>query len=603
MSGKRLLWQLYPMILAATLGALVLFALVSAQAMRGFHVREKENELQRIGLDVAARIRGALADGDHRLVDGLCKTIGARLDMRVTVIMPDGMVLGDTDADPRRMDDRSQRPEVAEALMGEPGRAERFSQTMGTDMLYVALPMSFDADFVPHPRAPPQAILRLAVPLNMINSALRQVYVRLMLSLFGATVLAALVSYVLTRKITIPIERLRNLAQHYATGELKGKAEVSGFTEMDELSEVMQQMAGQLDERIETIKRQKSELEAVVSSMVEGVIAVDTGQRLISINQAATKLLDVEAHQVRGRPVDEVIRNTSLKAFIARVLREEAYVEEEIVLPRADEQDVHLRAHGAGLRDAENRCIGAVVVLEDQTRLKRLEQVRKDFVANVSHELKTPITSIKGFVETLQDNRDADPADQRRFLDVIDNQADRLTAIIDDLLSLSRLEQDNGAHRIELEPCALLGVLRSALQSCQPMADERQISLTLKCSDQVCAAVNAPLLEQAVVNLLDNAIKYSQAAGTVCVEAAEDEKEVVIRVVDHGCGIGKEHLERIFERFYRVNKARSRRLGGTGLGLSIVKHITQVHHGYPSVSSTPGSGSVFTIHLPRLSGY
>ncbi len=258
-----------------------------------------------------------------------------------------------------------------------------------------------------------------------------------------------------------------------------------------------------------------------------------------------------------------------------------------------------LQANGSLLHTEDGAVAGAVVVVNDVTRLRRLEAVRSDFVANVSHELKTPVTSIKGFAETLADGAIDDPDAGRRFLRIIAGQADRLNAIIEDLLALSSLERGAEGREVALQEARLADVLAVAAEVCAAKADAKRIAVTVDCPDELYAEINPPLLEQAVVNLLDNAIKYSPEDTGVAVSADQTERETVITVGDQGVGISREHLPRLFERFYRVDKARSRDLGGTGLGLSIVKHIAQVHGGSVSVDSLVGRGSTFRIHLPR----
>ena len=243
--------------------------------------------------------------------------------------------------------------------------------------------------------------------------------------------------------------------------------------------------------------------------------------------------------------------------------------------------------------------IGALIVLNDVTRLRRLENIRRDFVANVSHEIKTPVTAIKGFVETLHDGSIRNSRDAERFLGIIGKHVDRLNAIIEDLLSLSRIEQDVEREEIVLEEGSIRDVLLTAIQVCEVKAASKNIRVALSCKEDLKARINPPLLEQAVVNLLDNAIKYSDSESTIRVQARKTNDQIILSVHDEGCGIGKEHSHRLFERFYRVDKARSRQLGGTGLGLAIVKHITQAHGGHVSVESTPGKGSTFSLHLPK----
>jgi two-component system phosphate regulon sensor histidine kinase PhoR len=336
--------------------------------------------------------------------------------------------------------------------------------------------------------------------------------------------------------------------------------------------------------------------------MVEGVLAVDSRQHLISLNQAAARLLGVDTERALGRTLQEIVRSASLQGLVGEVLSGGQPAEDDIVLKEGPEERLlHVSAtvlHDVGGGDAAGPEISVLLAIHDVTRLRELENTRRDFVANVSHELKTPITSIKGFVETLLDGAMHDPDDAQRFLQIVAAQADRLNEIIEDLLTLSRLERDAEQVSISLQPRRIRDVLQAALGVCQRKASQGNVRVELTCDDQLHAPVNAALLEQAVVNLVDNAIKYSPEGDCVRLEATRTESEVVIRVCDHGAGIEREHQPRLFERFYRVDKARSRELGGTGLGLAIVKHIAQAHGGWATVDSTPGEGSTFALHLP-----
>lgn len=356
-------------------------------------------------------------------------------------------------------------------------------------------------------------------------------------------------------------------------------------------------------QKFEQLSAEHSEQCLVLNSMREGVLSIDADERITYSNDATYTLLGpganrprVNAENVYPRILEETIRNAALQRFIKRALLSAAIEEEEVVVDFEDSERF-LQAYATPLSKEGEASRGVVVVLTDVTHVHHLENVRRDFVANVSHELKTPITSIKGFVETLLDGAIDNPQDARRFLGIIARQADRLNAIFEDLLSLSRIEQEKERNGIKLEVGEVCSVIEAALQSCEFSASERGIVLESHCENNLQANFHAALLEQAIVNLVDNAIKFSEEGQKVKIEARHQGPEVLIEIIDNGKGIDKSQLGRIFERFYRVEKSRSRLQGGTGLGLAIVKHIAQAHGGFASVESELGKGSVFTLHL------
>jgi two-component system phosphate regulon sensor histidine kinase PhoR len=409
--------------------------------------------------------------------------------------------------------------------------------------------------------------------------------------------LGAIMSLIVSRWISRPIERLKQGAGYFIKGDFDYRLPVSDIEEIVSLNESIKDMARQLHTRIDTITQQRTEIEAILSSMMEGVIAVDADERIIIMNSAAANMFGCDLSKVQGRIIQEAVRNSHLQQFVSETLSGEKPVEKEIAITTGEER--FLFGHGTLIRDIEGKKVGALFVLSDITRLRRLENIRKDFVANVSHEIKTPITAIKGFVEILRDDGKKDEQDVKRFLEIISRHVNRLEAIIDDLLRLSRIEKDVETEGIQLMESRIKDVLESAIQISKPLADSKGMEIGLFCDDGLTARINLPLLEQAVVNLLDNAIKYTDDKTPVKIVAEDNDKELLIHIIDNGRGIEQEHLPRIFERFYRVDKARSRRLGGTGLGLAIVKHIIQAHKGHVTVTSTPDKGSTFTIHLPK----
>ncbi|WP_432823307.1 ATP-binding protein [Trichloromonas sp.] len=591
MAGRRLLWQLYPSYLVITLIVLLAVSWYISGALRAFHFQQTAVDLEARARLIEGHFDGLWSASRSTAVDALCKQLGDVSATRITVILPDGQVLGDSQEESARMDNHAGRPEVARALSGGVGVSTRFSNTLQQDTMYVAIPV-IEGETV-------RGSLRVSIPVTTLAHSLSGIYLRLAgVGLLIALVAAAL-SLLVSRRISRPLEEMTRGAQRFARGELERRLAVTGSAEIAALGEALNQMAAELDGRIQAMARQRNELEAVLSSMSEGVLAVDKDERILRLNRAAARLMAIDAKKAPGRRILEVVRKAELQRFLARTLASRESEEGDILLS-SPEGERYLQVHGAPLQDVQGEEIGALVVFSDVTRLRRLESVRRDFVANVSHELKTPITAIKGSVETLLAGAMNEPQAAERFLAIVARQSDRLEAIIDDLLALSRVEQDAEQDAVPLALGGIRPVLVAAQQACQQAADEKNVEIRLFCSAAVRGRINAPLLEQAVVNLLTNAIKYSPAGGKLVIDSAQLGEQLMIKVQDWGCGIASEHLTRIFERFYRVDPARSRKLGGTGLGLSIVKHIIQAHGGQVVVHSTPGEGSVFTLILPAV---
>jgi two-component system phosphate regulon sensor histidine kinase PhoR len=312
---------------------------------------------------------------------------------------------------------------------------------------------------------------------------------------------------------------------------------------------------------------------------------------------AAAQLFEHDPADCQGKSIQEVVRSPALQQFIRKALNTKHPSEEDITLFQNEERVIGVKS--SPILDTNQDQIGTLVVFHDVTQLRRLENMRRDFVANVSHEIKTPLTAIKGFVETLQQGNVEKADEKERFLGIIQKHVDRLNAIIEDLLALSRIEQEDESKEIQFEPVKIVDVFQSAIQLCRPKAEKQNINIELDCQENTTAIFDPTLIEQAVVNLLDNAIKFSDPGQTIYVKSYHEDNQIIISVEDQGIGIAQKHLPRLFERFYRVDKARSRSMGGTGLGLAIVKHIAQAHGGHVLVESKLGNGSRFSIHLPQ----
>ncbi len=582
---KSFFSQIYLALLLIAFLSVVAITWITSRAWQNFYLEELAGELEARARLVAVQVKEKLAHGETGKLDAFCKELGKLTDARLTVVLSDGRVVGDSQRDLKTMDNLGVRPEIRVALEGKLGKDQRLAQAQ--DMMFLAVPI-MDQD-------KPVAVVRTALPLGPIRQALYLVYLKVALGSLGIILLAAGLSLWLSRRLTRPLEEFRRGAERFARGDLSLKLPRPDLSELVSLGETMNHMAAQLDERIGTILRQRQEQEAVLASMVEGVIAVDSRSRVISLNRAAAKLLGMDPALVIQRNITEVVENPDLQWFITRSLAASATIEGEIIVK--GEKSRFLQAHGTTLKDPQGKAFGVLIVVHDVTRLRQLENARRDFVANVSHELKTPVTSIKGFVETLLDGAMSDPGHAEDFLRIISRQADRLGAIIEDLLSLSRIEQEAEQGKIQLTGGKLKTVLNAAIQACNTRSEGKQIKVSLECPEDLRGRINGPLLEQAVINLIDNAVKYSGPGSSVQVTAGKEDGRVVIKVADQGAGIAKEHLPRLFERFYRVDPSRSRKEGGTGLGLAIVKHIAQAHRGKVEVDSAPGQGSTFTVYL------
>jgi two-component system phosphate regulon sensor histidine kinase PhoR len=590
MKKKKLFWQLYPLYLLITLLSLVAVIWYSSEAMQEFFLDQTAADVEERAHLVSSQVMPLLIPINQSEIDAVCKNIGAASSTRITVILSSGQVLGDSDEKPAKMDNHADRPEIVGALKGNRGVSIRYSRTLEERMIYVAIPLF-------HPQGTEVfAVLRSAISITPVMNELRYIQSNI---LFGGVIIALIasgISLIVSRRISRPIEEMKKGAEHFAEGDLSYRLHVPASEELGGLARAMNRMASQLNDRMQTVIRQRNENEAVLSSMSEGVIALDREEHIININRAAAEMFGCSPSQSGGRNIREIARNSDLHRFISKSLSGEEPAEADIIFYHDGERILHI--HSTPLCLTENERIGILIVMNDVTRLRQLENIRRDFVANVSHEIKTPLTAIQGFVETLRHGALNNPDEAERFLGIIEKHVGRLAAIIDDLMHLSKIEQEKENKGIPLEPGRIKDIILTAVQVCQTKAADKNIQIDLNCDDEMNAAINPPLLEQAVVNLIDNAVKYSEDGSTVQISAVMTDAGIDISIQDHGIGIAKEHLPRLFERFYRVDKARSRKLGGTGLGLAIVKHIVQAHNGNIFVDSNPGEGSIFTIHLP-----
>jgi two-component system phosphate regulon sensor histidine kinase PhoR len=507
-------------------------------------------------------------------------------ETRVTVIAADGLVLSDSHHNIQDMDNHRDRPEVVEAVNSQnSGSSIRYSDTIGEEMLYFAIPI-FTNDQL-------QGIIRTSRPLSFIRSVLIE---DIKSYLFFFLILAAItivLGWRLTNSIVKPLETVTKTAAKISEGELSERIPVRRYnSEIEKLARMFNFMAEELEEKITEISQEKNRIEAILESMVDGVIAVDEEGKVALINPAARRIFNIEAEKVKGKELISSLFSHRIDMYLERAFDKKESISREIKYKNPDEKIIH--ATFIPLLDEKENVTGGVIVLTDITELRKLETVRNDFVANVSHELRTPLTSMVGYLDTLLESDIKDPETRDRFLKIIKEETDRLSILIKDLLNLSKIE----SQTFDLEKDNLKKVLDKVINLLKKNAANKNIDFKVEIPK------NLPLvymvreqIKQVMINLIDNAIKYTQEGGEVKVKVEAEGDKVYISVKDNGIGIPATDQERIFERFYRVDKARSRALGGTGIGLSIVRNIIKQHGSDIRVKSREGSGSEFSFYL------
>ncbi|HRZ87384.1 MAG TPA: ATP-binding protein, partial [bacterium] len=532
---------------------------------------------------IGSRLTGAQADL-------LADTIGKDLQVRTTIIATDGAVVGDSELDTAQLakaENHLERPEVQSALKTGFGRSERYSRTLKKQMLYMALPLAAES-------GSSRWIVRVAVPVADIASVevnvQKIIVAAVMIALAASILLSVLISFFISK----PLSEMAAVARQMARGDFSRRAYARTSDEIGDLAAALSYMADEIKATVGKVTGEQAKLEAVLSSMADGVMVTDEKGRIVLINPSLRRMLLVDEAPEGKTPI-EVIRNAAVQEIVSRTLGGSggtAAGEIQIVQPH----ERSLKVNGVSVTRA-GKVRGTVLVFHDITELKRLERVRRDFVANVSHELRTPIANIRGYAETLMSGALEDKEHAKDFLSVIYQESGRLARLIEDILDLSKIE--SGAMTLACSAIPVDAPLRRACVIVENQARQKSIVLRTEIPEglpQVKA--DEMRLSQVFVNLLDNAIKFTPEGGTVTVSAVHDGAFIRIDVIDTGIGIPEKDLPRVFERFYRVDKAHARDLGGTGLGLSIVKHIVTIHGGDIRVSSMPGRGSTFSFTIP-----
>jgi len=520
--------------------------------------------------------------------DSIADKLGKELGVRVTIITRDGVVVGDSELDAaglEKVENHLDRPEIQEAVSKGLGFSKRYSYTIKRYLLYIAVPFG---------KYGQQGFLRYAVPISyieMIQGGLRQLTLGALSLVFLFSLLFA---FVISFFVSRPLIQMARIAQAIAKGDFSKKTQLYSNDEIGDLASALDEMSDEIEVRIEQVRQEKAKFDAILSSMFEGIMVVDVKGLVVLVNPSLRKLFFID-YSPEGKTPIELMRNSQIQDLVDKILTQKTnFASEEIVITHPEEKVFKVNTV-AIMRN--NILEGAVLVFHDITELRRLERVRQDFVANVSHELRTPISNIKGYSETLLGGAIEDKDNMQDFLKIIYQESNRLATLIDDLLELSRIE--SGKMKMDLIPLDIRPILKRIIGVLEKPIRDKRLSIEVNIPDSLPQVLaDEKRLNQVFLNLLDNAVKYNNEGGSIRVAAFESERFVQVDVSDTGIGIPEKAIARIFERFYRVDKARSRELGGTGLGLSIVKHIITAHGGQVWVKSELGCGSTFSFTLP-----
>jgi len=585
----NLFWKLALTFLALLLGVLIAVDFFAERSLRDEYVRTALAQLESIARLAKARPLQLssvppTSPEDHAALNQWVSQMAAS-EVRVTVIAADGRVLADSQSDTRTMENHSDRPEVREALARGEGTSARRSVTVGRDLLYYAVKYEL-ASGTP-------VVLRFALPLATVHETLRAFRSKLWFASVIIMLLAGTASLLVSLGFSDRIERLKEFSRRVAEGDFRPLPVDGSGDALEKLGASLNQTAARLDQTIRTLTEERNLSSAILGSMVEGVAVVNGAERLVFANQGFAGILELDVPPKSGSALVEVVRQTEMIEAVRKVLAGEPRVEAEIVTGTLRQH--FFAATVAAVRAGETS--GAVVVLHDITELRKLERVRRDFVANVSHEFRTPLTAIQGFAETLLAGAMNDPQNRERFLEIIVEHSRRLARLTEDLLMLSKMDADR--LELEIRRVSVAQLIESCMETSRHRAAEKEIEISVKPFNGLPdVAGDRRRLAEVLQNLLDNATQYTLSRGRIVVSAEVRGTEVVFTVADTGIGIPTADQPRIFERFYRVDAARSREAGGTGLGLSIAKHIVEVHGGRIWVESEVGRGSRFHFSVP-----
>jgi len=587
---KKKIFKYYLALIVVIIISTVIF---TSQLSKKYYKSEVEYKLESIGFSIKYYLLNNTNESQlnynklaNDFADKYNKSISSpNNNLRVTFVDHFGKVLGDSEADYTSMENHILRKEIQDALSGDIGKDFRVSKTLDLDLLYMAIPVK-----------ELNLVVRISIPLTNLTVIDRMTWFYSALIIMSALILSIFVSSRIAETVIQPLNDILYASKEITKGNYSKSISVTSKDEVGQLALQFNKMASKLDKTIFDLNNKKLEVESILQSITYGIVAVDNNNKILLINPAAFSVFNLDSNtKVTGDILSEHIRNNQANLLLKESMEKNTSSECEIKL---DEKELLIKTSPISSNYGSCENSGWIISIQDITKIRKLEQLRTEFVSNVTHELKTPITSIRGFIETLKGGsiNNADVA--LRFLDIIDIEAERLHELIKDILSLSEIENKLGD--LDIESVDLNAVVESVFEVMQNIANEKHIDLINNIDENVVIKANKNRMKQLILNLIDNAVKYNVPNGSVTVAAKNAGGKVILYVTDTGIGIPSHHIPRIFERFYRVDKGRSRNMGGTGLGLSIVKHIVNLYNGDIKVNSSVDKGTEFIIQLPCL---
>lgn len=592
---KKRIFLFYMVLIVIGVSVTGFFAI---QLTRKFHKHEVEQKLVNTALLIKHQILSEVSKGNSVDYNRLAReysqllnqstnlTSNEKRNTRITFIDYNGHVLGESDTNYTEMENHLNREEVQKAIKGNVGRGLRFSNTLKYNYLYIAVPVESLS-----------IVVRVAVPLVQLQNIENIIIIYTIAGIIAGLIITALLALKFSSSITEPVLEIISASKEIASGNYSKRVKTKAKDELKDLSTTFNEMALKLQRTIADLKDKNLKVDTIINSMQNGIVAVDEKYRILLINRIACDMFGVTyTPTLIGKNILNVIRNNQLNKMLNKTIESGASLTNDAIITSPEDKVYRIFTNPINSKDRSISNSGGIAFIQDITNVKKLEQIRTEFVSNVTHELKTPLTSIRGFIETLRGGAINDKKVSYKFLEIIDIEAERLYVLINDILQLSEIETRHTDSNIDTHN--LKSIIDETISILKPTAERKGVTLTTEVDKSISLKVNKDRIKQMLINLVDNGIKYNNENGSVLVSAYKLQGKILIRVKDSGIGIPKDHLPRIFERFYRVDKGRSRNMGGTGLGLSIVKHIVNLYNGDIKINSEVGKGTEFIIQFP-----